>query len=114
MIEDKLLIWKFQHGSNDALARIYEKYEGYLLTMATALLNNVSTAEDVVHDFLGAFLDADPAARAQFFVYVLGFFLDAHVEVSYETGDLFHLTVGQQSEGRVGADVRHLGGEDAG
>lgn len=50
MIEDKLLIWKFRRGSTEALRRIYEKYEGYLLTLATALLNDVHAAEDVVHD----------------------------------------------------------------
>src|SRR4030042_2581745 len=50
MMEDKLLIWKFKRGSNDALQRIYEKYVVYLVTLATALLNDVSTAEDIVHD----------------------------------------------------------------
>jgi DNA-directed RNA polymerase specialized sigma24 family protein len=51
MIEDKLLMWKFKRGSRDALQRIYEKYVGYLVTLATALLNDVNTAEDIVHDF---------------------------------------------------------------
>lgn len=55
MIEDKLLIWKFRRGSSEALRRIYEKYEGYLLTLATALLNDVHTAEDVVHDCFVSF-----------------------------------------------------------
>ena len=50
MIEDKMLIWRFKRGSRDALQRIYEKYVVYLLTLATALLNDVSTAEDIVHD----------------------------------------------------------------
>ena len=47
MIEDRLLIWKFKHGSSDALRRIYEKHRVYLLTLATALLNDVNTAEDI-------------------------------------------------------------------
>jgi RNA polymerase sigma-70 factor (ECF subfamily) len=55
MIEDKLLILRFKHGSRRALARIYEKYEGYLLTLAAALLNDVNSAEDIVHDFFVSF-----------------------------------------------------------
>ena len=55
MIEDKLLILRFKHGSRRALARIYEKYEGDLLTLATALLNDVNSAEDIVHDFFVSF-----------------------------------------------------------
>ncbi len=55
MIEDKLLIWKFKCGSKDALSRIYEKYAGFLLTLAMALLNDVNAAEDVVHDFFVSF-----------------------------------------------------------
>ncbi|MHC4636048.1 MAG: RNA polymerase sigma factor [Planctomycetota bacterium] len=51
MIEDKLLMLKFKRGSEEALRRIYEKYEGYLMTVAAALLNDVNTAEDIVHDF---------------------------------------------------------------
>ncbi|MHC4098988.1 MAG: RNA polymerase sigma factor [Planctomycetota bacterium] len=49
-MEDKLLIWKFKHGSSDALCRIYEKYEDYMLTSAVSLLNDLGSAEDVVHD----------------------------------------------------------------
>ena len=55
MIEDRLLIWKFKCGSKDALRRIYEKYAGFLLTLAMALLNDVNAAEDVVHDFFVSF-----------------------------------------------------------
>ena len=50
MIEDKLLIWRFKHGSADALARIYEKYRDDLLRLAIALLNDRAAAEDIVHD----------------------------------------------------------------
>ena len=50
MLEDKLLAWQFKKGSRAALCRIYEKYYDYLLTVATALLNDVHAAEDVVHD----------------------------------------------------------------
>lgn len=55
MIEDKLLKWKFKRGSDDAVALIYEKYADYLLTLAIALLNDVNTAEDIVHDFFVSF-----------------------------------------------------------
>lgn len=55
MIEDRLLILKFKRGSRGALQRIYEKYRGYLLTLAAALLIDVNTAEDVVHDFFVSF-----------------------------------------------------------
>jgi RNA polymerase sigma-70 factor (ECF subfamily) len=50
MLEDKILAWRFKKGSSAALRRIYEKYYDYLLTVATALLHDVNTAEDVVHD----------------------------------------------------------------
>ena len=55
MVEERLLIWKFKCGSRDALREIYEKYRGYLLTLATALLSDVNSAEDVVHDFFVSF-----------------------------------------------------------
>jgi len=50
MIEDKLLIWRLKCGSTDALCRIYKKYKDNLLRLASALLNDTSTAEDIVHD----------------------------------------------------------------
>ena len=50
MLEDKLLIWKFNRGNKEALQRIYEKYKDDLVTLAAALLHNVSAAEDAVHD----------------------------------------------------------------
>ncbi len=63
MIEDRLLIWKFKHGSKDALRRIYEKYSGFLLTLATALLNDANKAEDVVHDFFVSFAQSGEKLR---------------------------------------------------
>lgn len=56
MLEDKLLLWKFKHGSSKSLERIYNKYETYLITVATALLNNTHAAEDVLHDFFISFV----------------------------------------------------------
>ena len=51
-MEDKLLIREFKKGSSDALCRIYEKYEEHLLASAIALLYDVGSAEDVVHDVI--------------------------------------------------------------
>lgn len=65
MIEDKLLKWKFKRGSREALQKIYEKYEGYLLTLATALLNDVNTAEDVVHDVFVSFAQSAEKLRLE-------------------------------------------------
>jgi len=56
MLEDKLLLWKFKHGSSESLEQIYDKYETYLITVATALLNNTHAAEDVLHDFFISFV----------------------------------------------------------
>jgi len=58
MLEDKLLLWKFKHGSSQALERIYDKYENYLIKVATALLNNTHAAEDVLHDFFVSFVNS--------------------------------------------------------
>lgn len=55
MLEDKLLILRFKHGSSEAFQRIYEKYRLYLLKIATALLFDVSVAEDIVHDVFTRF-----------------------------------------------------------
>jgi RNA polymerase sigma-70 factor (ECF subfamily) len=56
MLEDELLLWKFKRGSSEALERIYDKYETYLITVATALLNNTHSAEDVLQDFFISFV----------------------------------------------------------
>ena len=58
MLEDRLLIWKFKCGSSEALCRIYRKYGDYLLALAAALLQDVSGAEDVVHDVFCRFIES--------------------------------------------------------
>ena len=63
MIEDRLLIYKFKQSSSSALQRIYEKYRAYLLTLATALLNDVNSAEDVIHDFFVSFAQSGETLR---------------------------------------------------
>ena len=58
MLEDKLLILKFNRGSREALQSIYEKYKDDLVTLAAALLIDVNLAEDVVHDVFVAFIES--------------------------------------------------------
>ncbi len=62
-MQDKLLIWRFKRGSSDALCRIYEKYEDDMLTLAVSLLNDVSAAEDVVHDVFVSFAQSAEKIR---------------------------------------------------
>ncbi len=50
MFEDKILLWKFKTGSEDALRAIYDKYADDLHNLAANLLNEPSVAEDVVQD----------------------------------------------------------------
>lgn len=50
MLEDKILVWRFNHGRPEVLHRIYDKYRCELLTVAMALLGDLSVAEDVVQD----------------------------------------------------------------
>ena len=65
MVEDRLLIWRFKRGSRDALQRIYEKYVVYLVTLATALSNDVSTAEDIVHDVFVSYAQSAERLRLE-------------------------------------------------
>jgi len=58
MLEDKLLIWKFNRGKRDVLRSIYEKYKDDLVTLATVLLTDISAAEDVVHDVFVSFIQS--------------------------------------------------------
>ncbi|MFC1782934.1 RNA polymerase sigma factor [Planctomycetota bacterium] len=50
MLEDKMLIWKFNHGDREAFCRIYQKYLDDLLTLAVSLLGDAHAAQDVVQD----------------------------------------------------------------
>ncbi len=50
MIEDKVLVRKIKSGDVAALERIYEKYKNGLLAVAISLMNDITAAEDVVHD----------------------------------------------------------------
>ncbi|TKJ36753.1 MAG: hypothetical protein CEE38_10640 [Planctomycetes bacterium B3_Pla] len=55
MIDEKILVWRFNRGSKDALRRLYEKYKDDLLGLAVTLLRDRSLAEDVVHDVFVSF-----------------------------------------------------------
>ncbi len=55
MLDDRLLVWRFNRGDTDALRRIYAKYRDDLLKVATALLNDTDGVEDVVHDVFVSF-----------------------------------------------------------
>jgi RNA polymerase sigma factor (sigma-70 family) len=58
MIEDRILVWRFNRGEPAALCRIYEKYRAGLLKVAAALLNDRSGVEDVLHDVFVDFAQA--------------------------------------------------------
>ncbi|UCF16447.1 MAG: RNA polymerase sigma factor [Phycisphaerales bacterium] len=63
MIEDRLLIRRFNAGDMDALRRIYVKYKQDLIGVAGALLNDPANIEDVLHDVFVRF--ASRAGRFQ-------------------------------------------------
>jgi RNA polymerase sigma-70 factor (ECF subfamily) len=50
MHSEKKLIKRMKNGDKDALRILYVQYKDFLLTLANALLHDMSLAEDVVHD----------------------------------------------------------------
>jgi RNA polymerase sigma factor (sigma-70 family) len=60
MLEDRRLLWRLKHGDKGALQRIYEKYEGDLLTLAANLLHDPAAAQDVVQDVFVALVRTAP------------------------------------------------------
>jgi RNA polymerase sigma-70 factor (ECF subfamily) len=65
MIEDRVLVWRFNRGDPAALCRIYEKYRDGLLKVAAALLNDRSAVEDVLHDVFVDFAQTTGRFRLQ-------------------------------------------------
>ena len=55
MLEDKWLVWKAKSGDRAAFARIYDKYEAFLLNLAASLLNDINSAEDVLQEVFVTF-----------------------------------------------------------
>ena len=58
MIEDKLLIFRFKQGNQEALRQIYDKYKVELLKLAVVLIGNRNMAEDIVHDVFVKFAES--------------------------------------------------------
>ena len=50
MIQDALLMMRWNRGDRDALRDIYALYKDDLVTLAGALLYDKTSAEDAVHD----------------------------------------------------------------
>jgi RNA polymerase sigma factor (sigma-70 family) len=50
MLEDRILVWRFNHGRQEVLHHVYDKYRTDLLTLAVGLLGDLAAAEDVVQD----------------------------------------------------------------
>jgi RNA polymerase sigma-70 factor, ECF subfamily len=65
MIEDRVLVWRFNRGDLAALCRIYEKHRDGLLKVAAALLQDRSGIEDVLHDVFVAFAQTTGRFRLQ-------------------------------------------------
>jgi RNA polymerase sigma-70 factor (ECF subfamily) len=63
MLEDRLLVWKFKRGNEQAFRRIYEKYVDDLLTLAANLLHDTNAAEDVVQDVFISFVQSMDSFR---------------------------------------------------
>ena len=56
MFEDRLLISRFKAGSRDAFCKIFDKYEGDLMTLAVNLLTDANAAEDVLQEVFISFV----------------------------------------------------------
>jgi RNA polymerase sigma-70 factor (ECF subfamily) len=65
MLKDVLLIWKFRSGDSNALAQIYDDHRQNLLRIAAGLLNQTSTAEDIVHDVFVQLAQSPDKVRRQ-------------------------------------------------
>lgn len=63
MLEDTLLRHGFNRGRKDVLPRIYEKYKHDLVSLAAALLQDKTSAEDAVHDVFASLLETKRQLR---------------------------------------------------
>ena len=72
MREDRELIRGLGRGNPAALRRIYEKYKGDLMTVATCFVADVGAAEDVLHDVFVSFAanGAGPRVRRDLKAYL--------------------------------------------
>ena len=134
MIDEKILVWKFNRGSKDALKMLYEKYKDDLLGLAITLLRDRSLAEDVVHDVFVSFAGttgsfrlsgtlkgylstcvANAARDRNRLRYRRDVGLDAAEEMQFDSGDpVEHIIESEQSErskqllGRLPYDQREV------
>jgi len=58
MLSDKRLVLQARRGCRESMREIYDKYKDYLLTLANALLYDIASAEDVVHDVFVSFAES--------------------------------------------------------
>ena len=58
MLDDRWLLWRLKRGSARALRRLFGKYEGDLLTLATNLVGRADLAEDVLQDVFIRFIES--------------------------------------------------------
>lgn len=58
MLSDKRLVMQAKRGCRDSMLKIYDRYKNYLLTLANALLYDMASAEDVVHDVFVSFAES--------------------------------------------------------
>lgn len=56
MLEEKLLVFRYNRGDVRVIHSIYEKYKDSLMTLAAGLLYDSGDAEDIVHDVFKAFI----------------------------------------------------------
>ena len=65
MVEDWFLMQRLRRGDPVALARVYEKYKDYLLSVAAYLLADLAEAEDCLHDVFVGLADRGSQLRVR-------------------------------------------------
>jgi RNA polymerase sigma-70 factor (ECF subfamily) len=63
MIQDKVLVMRFNRGDTQALRDIYTLYKDELVSLAAALLHDRTTAEDTVHDLFARLIARQDTLR---------------------------------------------------
>jgi RNA polymerase sigma factor (sigma-70 family) len=63
IVQEKILLQRFNSGDRQALRRIYDLYKVDLMTLAAALLFDRSRAEDAVHEVFARLLQGRPSIR---------------------------------------------------
>ncbi len=103
MIDEKILVRKFNRGSKNALRQLYEKYKDDLLGLAVTLLRDRSLAEDVVHDVFVSF--ARTAGGFTLTGTMKGYLSTCVANCARDRNRLkSRLDVGLDSAGEIGAD----------